>query len=462
MDEQKKLVYDQKEVKRILWKCDIRLIPFLSVLYLFSFLDRVNIGYTRIFEIEKDLNLTPSQFSSALSIFFLGYILFELPSNLMLKKTSPATWLARIMITWGVITMCFSAVTNYSGLMAARFFLGVFEAGLLPGIVYYLNNWYVRDEQGVRISIFFTASSLAGAFGGLIAYGMAYLHNVGALKAWQWLFIIEGIPTVLLGVLVYFFLPSTVEDAKFLTQREKEILKQRLLESHSEVETAKIDKQQLINALKDFNTYLYMLCYFGIYTPIYSLSLLAPTIISKFGFSPLTTILLTVPAYGIALFITPTVGWNSDRTRDRGTHMIAGAVVAIAGLFIVIFGNSGVVKYVGLLFASIGLNTSLPTSMSWSNSNTIGATKLATVSALTISFGNVGGAISGQFYRLEEAPNFYYSHGANIACMLISIICAFILKYRFKKENDKLILTESTDQDLGALGDGIKGFRYML
>ncbi|KAI9293029.1 MFS general substrate transporter [Neoconidiobolus thromboides FSU 785] len=426
------------DLKKFLWKMDLRLIPYLSLLYMFSFLDRVNIGHARLYGLEKALNLTQDEFSWCLSIFFIGYVLFEVPSNLMMKRTSPPIWIARIMITWGVVTMCLAAVTNFSGLLAGRFFLGIAEAGLFPGIIFYLSFWYTRSEQGVRIAFFFSASSLAGAFGGLIAYGIDYLDNSGGLKSWQWIFIIEGLPTVLLGVLTWFIMPSSPQTAKWLTEEEKEFLKQRLIASHVEVESKKFDKAQFISAFKDYKTYLYMLCYIGFVCPLYSLALLMPTIVNNMGFSKVSSFLLTVPPYAIAFFITMASAWNSDRIMERGYHVACSATLALIGFVILVAASSIPVKYFGVIIATVGIATCLPPTLSWSNNNTIGSTKSATVTAMIISFGNIGGILSGQFYRASEAPTYIPSHSTNIGFLSLTIITALILKWRFKVENRKL------------------------
>ncbi|KAI9293703.1 MFS nicotinic acid transporter-like protein Tna1 [Neoconidiobolus thromboides FSU 785] len=430
-------------IKKLVRKVDLRLIPFLTILYIFSFLDRVNIGHARLYQLEKDLNLGPNEFSWTLSIFFIGYVVFEVPSNLMMKRTSPAIWISRIMITWGIITMSMAASYNFAGLMASRFFLGLAEAGLFPGIVFYLSSWYTRKEQGVRIASFFSASTFAGAFAGLIAYGIAYMNGVGGLKSWQWIFIIEGFPTVILGVITLFVLPSSPQDAKWLNEEEKIILSERLKEDHVELESKKFDKKQFMEAITDYKTYLFMLCFFGFYAPVYSLALLTPTILSTMGFSILNTFLLTIPPNLVCCVVATVAGWNSDRTMERGYHVIFGAIIGVAGFFVLIFAEILAVKYFGLILASSGLVSCLPPLLSWSNNNTIGSTKLATVSAMIISFGNIGGAIS--------APYYIPSHATNIAF-------AWILKWRYTVENQKLEAKE-IPFDNKILS---QGFRYIL
>ncbi|CAF1205233.1 unnamed protein product, partial [Didymodactylos carnosus] len=157
-----------KLLKTLLWKLDTRLVPFLALLYLCSFLDRINIGNARLAGLQADLNMTDAQYSWSLSIFFFGYVLFEVPSNIMLKQIGSKIWLSTLMIMWGTIMILMAFVRSPSGLLATRFFLGVSEAGLFPGVVFYLSLWYTRREQTIRIALFYSAAVFSGAFGGVL------------------------------------------------------------------------------------------------------------------------------------------------------------------------------------------------------------------------------------------------------------------------------------------------------
>jgi MFS family permease len=189
---------------------DMRLIPMLALLYLLSFLDRTapssqgpgpctdngytggNIGNAKIEGLQEDLGLTDDQYNWCLTAFFFTYAAFEVPSNLMLKKVRPSIWLPAIMVAWGIVMTLMGIVHNYAGLLSARIFLGVTEAGLFPGVAYYLTNWYKREEIQLRQAMFFSAASVAGAFSGLLAFAIGKMEGVGGLHGWQWIFILEG------------------------------------------------------------------------------------------------------------------------------------------------------------------------------------------------------------------------------------------------------------------------------
>ncbi|KAF9153225.1 hypothetical protein BG015_003826 [Linnemannia schmuckeri] len=174
-------VLDPVAIKKLRTKVDWRLVPLVSVLYLCAFLDRVNIGNAKVAGIAVDLKLTPEEYNWSLSIFFIGYVVFEVFSNMCLKMAGPRRWLSFVMIAWGGIMMCMAAVTNAAGLLAARFFLGVAECGLFPGVVYLFSLWYTRDEQALRNGVFFSTATMAGAFGGVLAWALEQMEGIRGL-----------------------------------------------------------------------------------------------------------------------------------------------------------------------------------------------------------------------------------------------------------------------------------------
>lgn len=213
--------------RKIIRKLDLRLLPLLCILYFLGYLDRSNIGNAKLGGLIEDLNLTTSQFQWCLSIFYFGYVLFDVPSNIILRRWRASYWLAILTGLWGMVAMAMAGVKNFPGLIISRLILGVLEAGFFPGVLYYLSIWYTRTEYGRRVSYFWSFSSLAGAFGGLIAYGISMIPT-HTLNTWQWLFIIEGAPSVLAASIAAWYLPNTPETAKFLTDDERKFEIDRL------------------------------------------------------------------------------------------------------------------------------------------------------------------------------------------------------------------------------------------
>jgi sugar phosphate permease len=207
---------------------DLRLIPMLASLYLLSFLDRGNIGNAKIQGLQTDLKLTGSQYNLCATVFFFTYCAFEIPSNLLLKRFRPSIWLPSIMVAWGTVMTLMGLVKSYHGLLVARIFLGIAEAGLYPGVAYYLTMWYCTEELALRQGLFFSAASVAGAFSGLLAYAIAKMNGVGGLAGWQWIFILEGLLTVVVAICAFFILQDFPDTAGFLTVEEKAWVVHRL------------------------------------------------------------------------------------------------------------------------------------------------------------------------------------------------------------------------------------------
>ncbi|KAF5349868.1 hypothetical protein D9758_014021 [Tetrapyrgos nigripes] len=315
-------ILTEEEERRLYRKIDIRLMPILCLMYLFSFLDRGNIGNARLQGLEKQLNLVGNQFNIA-----LPYCIFECPANLVLKKFRPSLWLPGITVVWGIIMTLMGLVKTYPQLVGVRVCLGVAEAGLFPGVSYYLTLWYPRSHLQYRIGLFFGAATLAGAFSGLLAYGISFMSGTRGLLGWSWIFILEGIATVGVGILAFFYLVDFPVTANFLTPEERAYIvwkkskcrysrdlksKARCLkpirfamtleyDNSSVGEEEHFEVKHIIQAVTDWQVWLHILIYMSLIAPLYGITLFLPTIISNFGtFSTAESQLLTVPPYVFA------------------------------------------------------------------------------------------------------------------------------------------------------------------
>ncbi|GJJ14090.1 hypothetical protein Clacol_008347 [Clathrus columnatus] len=227
-DSLKELDAKEEAIDRALTqKIDWNLLPILTLLYLLSFLDRSNVGNAKVDGLATQINLQGAEYNTGLALYFVGYVLFEIPANIVLKRTSPRTWLPTITLIWGVISVCQGLVTDKAGFYAVRFFLGVTEAGLFPGVIYVFSMYYTRTQRSIRVSFFFSGSALAGAFGGVLAYLLG-LINGGGKPGWAWIFIVEGLITIVVSFIAYFLVPSWPQHASFLTESERERLINRL------------------------------------------------------------------------------------------------------------------------------------------------------------------------------------------------------------------------------------------
>ncbi|CEL56158.1 putative transporter C1002,16c OS=Schizosaccharomyces pombe (strain 972 / ATCC 24843) GN=SPAC1002.16c PE=3 SV=1 [Rhizoctonia solani AG-1 IB] len=248
--------FTPEDSKRVLSKLDRRILPWMAGLFLLSYLDRSNIGNARLDGLEKDLGLRGLQFNNALAIFYPFYVISEVPSNMMLKRTRASFWFAFLMVSWGTIMTLMGLVKNYTGLMIARAFLGIAEGGLFPGIAFYITLWYPRSETGSRMAIYYAAATVAGAFGGLLARGISEMRGVGGLEGWSWIFILEGLLTIIIAAAAYFFIPDDPSTAKFLTPAERDEVVRRLDDDNCHLSRAN-DIEFFWDAVKDWKTYAY-------------------------------------------------------------------------------------------------------------------------------------------------------------------------------------------------------------
>jgi len=320
--------FDATQTKALLRKCDKVLLPFLALLYLLSFLDRTNIGNAKLAGLEEDLNMTGKwDYNIAVSVFFPFYVAAEIPSNLAMKRFRPSIWIPSIMVAWGLMTIMLGIVHNFAGLLAVRCALGLAEGGLFPGVTYYITMWYRRHECGLRMAIFFSAATAAGAFGGLLAFGIMKMDGVAGLGGWAWIFILEGIATFLIAITAYFVMYDYPDTAKFLTSGEKREICSRLEEDRSALSDV-FDLKFMWDAFKDWKIYVHMMITIGIYTPLYSISVFMPSIVAGLGYSNEIAQLMTVPPYFVACLFTVGGGWAADRHGQRGIYMIGFCLMA--------------------------------------------------------------------------------------------------------------------------------------
>ncbi|KAG5802607.1 hypothetical protein H9Q74_012918 [Fusarium xylarioides] len=415
--------------KKLMWRVDLALIPWLSFLYLLSFLDRTNIGNARLAGLELDLGMVKGDYNNALTIFFVSYAVVEPATNALLKKITPRLFFTLIILTWGLIMTLMGLVTNVKGLLAARFFLGMAEAGLFPGVNYYLSCWYKSSEIGIRSSIFFSAAALAGSFGGLLAAVIAKMDGIGGKPGWAWIFILEGLATVVAGLACWWLVFDWPATASFLSPDDQIRVQRRLIMDRQGRTAEDFDKRHMFAALKDWKTYGYMLIYMGCLTPLYAFSLFLPTIIAGMGHAGTKAQLLSVPPYAVAAALTICVGFYGDRTRQRGYCNIAIVLLGIAGFAMLMATSNPTVQYVGVFLGAAGIYPTVPNTLSWLNNNTEGSLKRAFVLGVVVGWGNLNGVVSSNIYLLREKPRYYTGHGVVFGYLVVFLLGGSILMH---------------------------------
>jgi D-galactonate transporter len=370
-------------IRAISW----RLIPFLVLAYFLSYLDRVNLGFAAL-TMNKELNFSPTVFSWGAGIFFIGYFLFEVPSNLALEKFGAGRWIARIMITWGIISALMAVVSGVWSFYGVRFLLGVAEAGFFPGIILYLTYWYPAEYRARFLAAFAIAVPVSTVIGAPVSGLLLGLDGAMGLQGWQWLFIIEGVPSVLLGIVTWFYLTDRPEKADWLSAEQKVWLAAKLDNEVAAKQAA--THLTLGQALSSPKVIALSLVYFGFVAALYGMQFWLPTIVKAFGFSNAQTgFVIAVPyLFGTVAMIL----WarHSDATRERVMHV--GAPLLLTGIALGVCGyvtdpmTTMVVLTVAAIgvFCTFGVFWTLPTA--W-----LSGTAAAGAIALINSVGNLAG-----------------------------------------------------------------------
>ncbi len=329
-------------------KVDRRLIPFLFLCYILAYLDRVNVGFAKL-QMLKDLSLSDAAFATGAGIFFLGYFFFEVPSNILLKRFGARTWIARIMISWGIISSAMMFIRSEWAFYGMRFLLGLAEAGFFPGIIFYLTLWYPSRLRSTRTALFVSAIAVSGVLGNPISgWIMDSLSGRLGLAGWQWLFLAEGIPSFLVGIWVYFYLDSGIAEAKWLTADEKAILTRNI-----ETEDRHKRDVRVIDAFKSGKVYVLCAIYFTLMIGLYGISFWLPTIVKAFGVRGYLGVgLITAIPYAVAVVGMILLSRHSDRTGERRLHYVLN--VTAGGLGLVLSGVFATHPVLAILFLSIG------------------------------------------------------------------------------------------------------------
>ena len=389
------------EANVLLERAAWRLIPVMGLMYVVSFLDRVNIGFAAL-TMNHDLGFSPEIYGRVAGIFFLGYFLFEIPSNLMLEKVGARVWMCRIMVTWGALSMACAFVQGPLSFYVLRFLLGAAEAGLYPGMILYMTYWFPQATRARFIALFLAAVPAASVIGAPFS-GWLLGFN-GALKGWQWLFVLEGLPSVLLGFAVLWLLPDRPATAPWFSAREKEIVLARLAAE------PKGQMHGFFEMLGDKRIWIFIIPDFSIVIGLYGLGLWMPQIIKAMGFSNLETGFLTMLPYLVAVVGMVLMGLSSDRSGERVFHVAGSAFAAALGLLGAALLHGPVAVIASLCLASVGIYAAL--AVFWTlPTQILRGMAAAGGLALLNSFANLGGYFGPDLMGRLKAMTGDYSLG---------------------------------------------------
>ncbi|KAL6229058.1 hypothetical protein BDW75DRAFT_235485 [Aspergillus navahoensis] len=396
---------------RLLRKIDWLLMPIMGFSYMLQFLDKQALGQSAIMDIIQDLRLTGNQFSWAGSIFYFSYLVFSYPASMLMVRLPIGKLLAVTVFLWGGVLACHAASSDFTGIMVTRFFLGATEAAISPGFSLITGMWYTREEQPLRHGLWFAGNSLATAFGGLVAYGVAQI--TGSISAWKWLFIIYGIITMLWTIIIFCFLPDSISSAHFLKEEERKAAEERIKTNQTGAKNNVIQWEQVWEALSDYKIWILFFFQIANNIPNGGLTTFGSIVLAGFGFSTLQVYLLQMPMGAIhALF----------------------AVGSLIGCLTIYKSDNKGARLFGM-FIFTAYAAGIPMTLSMVSSNVAGFTKKATVSAMMFIAYCVGNIIGPFLFFEDEAPAYESGFISIIVCLSAAVVLIFALCLSWAWEN---------------------------
>ncbi|KFY73645.1 hypothetical protein V499_06297 [Pseudogymnoascus sp. VKM F-103] len=471
--EENQTVHLKPEIqKQLVRKIDMNLMPLVLCLYLLAFLDRSNIGNAQTAGMGKSLGLSDGEYQWLLTIFYIPYITFEWLA-LMWKLIPPHIWAFITVLTWGLASSLQAAAFNWSGMMVCRFFLAIAEAGYAPGIPYLLSFYYMRNELGLRCGIYFAAAPLATCFAGALAYGITSGH--AALDNWRLLFLVEGLPSIAIAFVAFYFMPDSPEKARFLNEEEKEAARARAIRQVGQegaTRVGSINLKEVGLALMDIRNWLTALMYFSCNVSFSSLPVFLPTILEGMGYKSINAQGLSAPPYFLSFLVLISSTWIADKTQQRGLMIIGLSVIGGTGYIILATVTSTGVRYFAIFLAAAGIFPAIANILPWVLNNQGTDSKRGAGMALLNIIGQCGPLLGTRIYPKSEGP--FYTKGMSIcaAFMFFNGFLALVLRTLLQRQNKKLEeeergVTEAAGGDekeptLAIENEGTFGYRYIL
>ncbi|EIW60615.1 MFS general substrate transporter [Trametes versicolor FP-101664 SS1] len=409
-------------------KMDLIVLPVTTMMFFLSSLDRSNIGNARVAGFQEQLGISDEQFSFALTITIIPYTIVNFPTNALQKLIGPRILLPSMVVLWGAVCAFQGLLRNYSGLLVCRFFLGLFEGGLLPGIVLYLSSFYPKRKLQLRIALLFSATSLASAFSGLLAAAIVKMDGVGGKPGWAWLFILEGAFTVLYGFAAFFMLPNTPTSARFFTEAEKSIIR-RTLHDDGIMLVDEHDKDytwtEFGRAFLQPHVILIALSGFFNGATVSGLAYFLPSIVKGLGYAGTRAQLMSVPPFAVTAVFSVVTSFLADRYARRGLSIISFSTIAAIGLSIFLGSYINPIRYLSLFLLVPGSYCIAPALGAWMANNTAPALRRATALALLSTMSNVGSLVSAWVLgALSTPPRYTVGAAVLLAFQLGIFACA--------------------------------------
>ncbi len=408
--------FEDRTYRKVSW----RIIPFLFLCYIFAYVDRVNVGFAKL-QMQQDLGMSDAVYGAGAGIFFVGYFFFEIPCNMALQKIGARYWLGPIMIVWGLVSASTMLVKSAGNFYLARFCLGVVESGFFPGVILYLTFWYTSRYRAKMVALFMTAIPLSGVIGGPISgWLLDRMSSAGGLRGWQWLYVLEAVPSLLAGLATVVVLPDGPRRAKWLSPEERSLLIERLEEEEARKRSDSGGKHSLADAFRSGKVWALCFVYFGFVMANYGLSFWLPQILKEtLTKDPFRIGLLTAIPWGVAAITMVAVGHHSDATGERCWHVaLPGLIGAIAFSASAIPGISGVLGLIALTIATAGIAAAYSTFWALPTAFVTGTAASAGIAWIN-SVGNLGGYVSPFLVgKIRDA-----THSTTLALLMLAASC---------------------------------------
>ncbi|KAJ7706216.1 MFS general substrate transporter [Mycena rosella] len=465
------LEFTRDEELQLLRKFDFFILPPLAFMYLCNALDKGNVGNAKTAGWDKDIHLEGNQYYLLVMVFYVPFCLFGTPISLFVKRFSAARVLPIMMIGFGSMALLAAAANNFSQIFAIRFFLGIFESPMLPAVVYYLSTFYKRGELASRVGVFYAAASIAGAFSGLIAYGVFHIQH-SKYYSWQFLFWIEGAGTIFFAAFAFFWLPRTPGTWRFLTDRQKEIARSRILSDSSVVIDEAVDIQDAFRPFKSGLYWIWILISLSLGVPLASVNNFLPQIIASLDYSPVKTNLYTVAPNVVGTVALLLLTFSSDYFRERSIRECIPLATTIVGF--IILGTIDVlanlhVAYFACFLLTMGAFAPSVLVASWYSNNTNQESRRAVVAAVMVAFANAAGLISTNVFRAQDEPKYIpalaTSAGFGGLCLILVAGTGFWMRVDNANRNRAQgVNWSAADVPTSTLADGPKNpsYRWMF
>ncbi|KAI8965640.1 MFS transporter [Daldinia sp. FL1419] len=427
--------------KALVRKLDFYIMPTICVMYFMNYIDRNAIAQARLNHFEADLGMSGNEFNTAVSILFVGYVLMQVPSNMLITRIKPGIYMSGWMFLWAVVSTCTAAVKSYGGLVACRFFLGIAEAPFYPGATYILAIYYTHSEMAARVGLMYCGQLLATGLTGLISAGVfAGMDGLRGISGWQWLFIIEGSFTAIVAIMGFWLLPNTPDDTFWLNDEERKLIRARIERDRvSDATSNSSTWVGLKQAFKDKRTWLF--CFMQMFhLSACSFNAFFPTVAKTLGYDNTVTLLLTCPPFVLAGIGSVVVGWSSGRLNERTWHITVTLSVAIVGFIIASSTLNTAARYVACFIFPVGAFSANSVVVGWASA-TLSQTeeKRAVVLAITNVFGHIGYIYGAYLWPDSDEPRYGIGFGASAGFALLSICCAWVVRTLLIQENRKIL-----------------------